>query len=256
MKRVVVATDVHVPFHDPVALALLQKFTSDFRPDVFVVGGDLIDFYPLSAFDRDPKRRLSLRDELEQAHAYLQDIGLALPRGCRKVFLAGNHEDRLRRYLWRNAPELADLEELDLASLLHLPRMGYEYIPYDDPVGAVGAPGLDLYGILIMHGQFVRKHSGATARAHFERFMCNGVCGHSHRQGSYFHRAWGGESGWWEAGCLCKLEPPYMSSPDWQAGWLAGYIHDEPDNPAPRFELQTAVVHNKKLAWEGRLYRA
>jgi hypothetical protein len=256
MKKLVVVTDRHIPFDDPAAASILNQFLGEFKPDLYVEGGDFLDCYQLSRFDRDPQRRMNFAKDITTGRSRLRGLEAILPETCRKVFLEGNHEDRFRKFTWDKVPELADLDGMSLAEQLHLQAHGWEHIPYADPVAAVGAPGLSVYGLLIMHGLMARKHSGATARAHFERFLCNGISGHSHRQGRYYHRAWGGEYTWLEAGCMCQLEPPYMSSPDWQQGWAYAYIHDSTSNPAPRFELHEAVVHNRKMSWEGRLFHA
>ncbi len=257
MKKFAVGPDPHVPFHDRYAKDLFLRFCNEWKPDMVVLLGDLLDCRQLSPFVRDPRSRQEFGRDLEDGKVYLDDINQATSYGTRKVFLGGNHEDRIRKYLWTNAQELAGVKGLNIPDLLELEQKRWEYIPYYDAVGACGAPGLMYYGILIMHGLFARKHSAATARAHFERFICNGINGHSHRQGQYLHRAWGGEFQWTESGCLCGLEPPYMSSPDWQQGWTAGYIFDDkPDNPNPRFDLHNVVITNKKAVWEGKLLKA
>lgn len=247
---------MHVPYGDPAAQTILLSFLQHFRPDIAVIAGDLLDFYPLSPFDKDPRRRFELSRELKVAQEYLAAIDAVLPKRAERVLIGGNHEDRLRRYLWRSAPELENLPELEVETLLGLEERGWRWLPYYDAVTACGSPGYNCHGILITHGVMARKWSCYSARAHFERFHCNGVHGHTHRQGSYFFRAYGGEWQWIEAGCQCKLEPPYSPSPDWQSGFVAGYIWDEPGDLTPRFDLRPVVVHNGKAAWEGKLFRA
>jgi hypothetical protein len=257
MKKIAIGTDPHCPYEDKYVQNLFLRFINDWKPDVVVLAGDLIDCRQLSPFDRDPRTRQSFGGDLEISRGYLDSINEATSYGTRKIFLGGNHEDRIRKYLWSTAPELSSVEGIDIPDLLGLEERHWEYIPYYDAVGTTGAPGFMYYNILVMHGIFARKHSAVTARAHFERFICNGVNGHTHRQGTYYHRAWGGEFTWIEAGCMCILEPPYMSSPDWQQGWTAGYVFDDkPENPNPRFDLRNVVVNNKKAVWEGKLLKA
>lgn len=257
IKRIAVFSDVHVPYHGVQAQAVLLAFLGHFHPNIVVLAGDLLDFYSLSHFDREPSRRLQLPDDIQQARDYMKDLDAVLSPLCRKVFLGGNHEDRLRKFLWKQAPELYELESLDIPGLLSLEDRSWEYIPYYEPMATSGAPGLALYNLLITHGTVARKWSGYTARAHFERFNYSGISGHTHRLGTFYHRAYGGQYVWFEAGCLCGLEPPYMASPDWQQGWIAGYIHGESDDdPSPRFDLRTVFCYKGKAAWEGMVIKA
>lgn len=255
MKKLMVFGDIHVPFHSKPAQSIVLSVISEWKPDVIVLNGDLLDFYGLSPFDRDPERKCGLEDEFQLANRYLDHIDTAAPDAL-KIFEEGNHEDRLRKYIWRNSPALAGLGGVDTESFLKLSERGWKFVPYFNPVESTGVPGYDLNGILIMHGLFARKASAATARAHFERFHCSGIHGHTHRLGVFLFRAYGGAYTWLESGCLCGLEPSYTPSPDWQNGFVAGYIHDKPSSAQPFFEMQKYVIHNKKLSFEGRLFKA
>ncbi len=181
-----------------------------------------------------------------------------LPADCEKVFVEGNHDDRLRRFLWQRAPELVPLNTLTLPGLLRLEQRRWSYIPYYDPVNTSGAPGFYRSGILVMHGLFARRWSGASAQAHHQRFGGSGVHGHTHRMGVFQHRTFTeqGQQIWFEAGCKCSLEPSYMPGPDWQNGFVAGRVWEDGDKLNPRFDFSLAQIHNGKLTWEGQLFRA
>jgi hypothetical protein len=100
---------------------------------------------------------------------------------------------------------------------------------------------------------------GGTARAHWERFGGNGIVGHCHRLGTFQHRFFGenGQNIWYEAGCMCGLEPGYMPGPDWQNGFIAGRVYDDdPTNANPRFDFTPAQIINRKLTFEGQVFRA
>jgi len=254
MQKVLILSDVHEPHADRRSQSLIIRFISDFKPDLLIVNGDLIDFYQLSPFDRDPARRMLLSDDITLANLYLDHLQKAMPRLSKKVFIEGNHEDRLRRYLWRQAPELYDVPGNTIQDMLHLEERKWGYVPYYNAVEESGAPGYEIGGILVMHGTYVRKASGASAKAHFERYHCSGVNGHTHRQGQYFFRAWGGDWTWAESGCMCSLEPPYSPSPDWQQGAIAGYIWDAQDCDGPRVELNFVTIRNGALSFGGKLY--
>lgn len=91
------------------------------------------------------------------------------------------------------------------------------------------APGFYRSGILVTHGIFARRWSGQSAQAHHQRFGGSGVHGHTHRMGVCPHRQFAEQRQQirFEAGCQCSLEPAYMSSPDWQNGFIAGRVYDD-----------------------------
>ena len=146
------------------------------------------------------------------------------PQHLRRGVGEGNHDDRLRRFLWHRAPELASLNAISIPTLLNLEDRRWSYVPHFDPVNQSGAPGFYRSGILVRHGIFARRWSGQSAQAHHQRFGGSAVQGHTHRTRVFKHRqsAEQRQQIWFEAGCQCSLEAAYMSSPDWQNGFVAG----------------------------------
>jgi len=244
--RCVLAGDLHVPFHDPVAVRLWLKFIRRWRPDAVVLTGDVLDCYQLSRFDRDPARRERLADDIQAANALLDAVDRAAG-DVEKVYVAGNHEDRLRRYLWRSAPELAGLPGLTVPELLRLERRGWRYVDYLPTDG--GEPGYRLAGLLVIHGWTVRQGAGQTARACLQRFGGDGVTGHCHRLAHYQQRQSGVVHQWYEAGCLCRLTPQYNPLPDWQHGFLAGQQLAD-----GTVWLDTVPLRDRRLWWQGMVW--
>jgi hypothetical protein len=103
-----------------------MQVARSFKPQTLVHLGDLADFYSVSAHSKDPTRALSLKDEIETVRdlrAELDALGAS-----RKVFIEGNHEDRLRRYLQDKAPQLFGMVSTD--TLLELSANDWEFVPY------------------------------------------------------------------------------------------------------------------------------
>lgn len=98
----------------------------DFKPDAILVCGDFGDFYGVSSHSKDPTRATQLEYEVADINLGLDDLrGL----GARtNVFIAGNHEDRLERYIKDKAPALFDT--LTIPSLFNLRGKGWKYVPY------------------------------------------------------------------------------------------------------------------------------
>ena len=64
--------------------------------------GDIVDCYQLSVFSSNPSRQFSLQDEFDATQAWLRRRVKKNPN-ARRIYMEGNHEDRLRRWLWKLA---------------------------------------------------------------------------------------------------------------------------------------------------------
>lgn len=203
---VVSLTDWHVPYHDTQAVNAALKFCEVIQPEIIVMH-EVHDFYELSRFNKDPARKETLQDELDEAARYFRRLRKACP-DSRLILLNSNHLDRLRRFLWTEGRPLASLRALQLEALLELEQHDIEL-----------RDNFSFKGVLFKHGDIVRKFSGYTAKGEFEKEGCAGVTGHTHRLGSFFTRKRGGSYAWVESGCLCDLEPEYIDGvADWQHG--------------------------------------
>lgn len=208
--------DFHVPFHDETAIACLLGYLQDHEPDGFTINGDFLDCYAVSSFSKDPVRETQLQDELDEANAVLDAIDAVLPSTCTKRFVIGNHEARLERYLRDNARALHGLRVLNIASLLRLDERGYEVTPM------IGRDASVFVGkVEVGHFNKVSKHSAYTAKNIVDERGCSIIQSHTHRLGAYYKRMRGtGEHiGGWEIGCLCDLDPEYVSNPNWSHGF-------------------------------------
>lgn len=130
MLRVAFIPDAHRPYHDKKAWELCISALLDFSPDILVVLGDLADCYKVSSFSKDPSREYSFKEEIDNVLEGLDDLDSL--GATRKIFVAGNHEFRLVRYLQEKAPEL--FEFIDVPKLFELEKRGWEYVPYKSSI--------------------------------------------------------------------------------------------------------------------------
>src|SRR4051812_3037880 len=103
----------------------------EFKPDLVISNGDFLDCFSVSNYSKDPQRALGLEREIGLAEAELDRIEAASP-GAERIFLEGNHCDRLRRYLQDKAPELFAF--VDVPKLLHLKKRGWKHVHYKDSI--------------------------------------------------------------------------------------------------------------------------
>lgn len=207
-------SDLHIPYHDPLAWRLTLNIVRIVKPTKINVGGDALDFYQLSTFDKDPKQLENgrLQEDLDQWFHMMRDLQRSAPSDCAYAFVPGNHEDRLRRYLNRN-PELYGLRALELPSLMRLDELGFSY--HADEIDVVPNQ------LIVKHGDVVRKDSAYSAKGELEkeRFAISTITGHTHRLGTHYARTRNRVVKAHENGCLCQLDPEYVKNPNWQQGF-------------------------------------
>ena len=75
--------------------------------------------------------------------------------------------------------------------------------------------------LIVLHGDVVRKHGGASARGTLDKYFQSSIMGHTHRVGSTAQRipAMGNRKDKqiyaWEMGCMCEVKPLLGSARNW-----------------------------------------
>lgn len=231
-------TCLHIPFHDPKLFALFLVFLKYFKPDRLWILGDVVDWTQVGRWPVDPKRLDKLQDDLDSAINILNIFGKLVPK---IELFGGNHEERMIAFL-KDHPRIHSLRALQVPALLELYKTNIKYHPYMQPP-------LKYHGLQIHHGTLIRKHSGWTAKAHYEKYGGCGIIGHCHRGGSYIKRNTLGVFGWWENMCMCSLKPHYSGFVDWIQGWSIAYFTKK-----DLFHLEQIPVINHKFLWQGKLF--
>jgi len=232
--------DEHCPFQDKAVINGITLFVRDWQPDFIWWLGDDCDFYAISKFNKDPRRVTMLQDEIDETRRMYDKVCDKAP-SADLYKLGGNHEHRMQSFLWSNATGLSSLRSLQVEELLGIKDMGMTYTPY--------GWGVQFGELFVIHGNLVSKHSGWTAKAHYEKFGGNGIVGHSHRGGHYLVTKKDDTNGWWENYCLCDLHPEYEQYPNWQQGFTLGYFEDD------RFELRPVPIIKNKFLVDGEVYK-
>lgn len=241
LKKLLIFGDVHLPYHDPIAIDLLGNVASVFAPDVVINLGDTFDFLGLSVHEKNPSRLNSLSKELDIGAAFL-DMWKGVKR---KVWLDGNHEYRLTRCIRERLPEFSDLISLDRllpASTLK----GWERVPYrqDIRIGKVyychdiGATGR--YGTFKTYDTY--HHSVVHAHSHRVCMMVeNDAVGDSHLAASF---------GW--LGDPSEVDWLYRAKVTaWAQGFGVGYL----DTTTGYTYLTPVPIVNRTCCVEGRVFR-
>lgn len=211
--------DLHAPHTDPRALEWGLKVLKDYKPDVVVLLGDLLEAESASKFlKEDPA---SLEDEFSSAAKTLEAIGKATGR-ARRVFLEGNHDDNVRAVgrLPKALRSLCDPRRHDeLGKLLKT----YEVKPYvNSPDGAFW-----LGQVCFKHGYSMNETREALQFAGPAPYTLV-VGGHTHRPVAPTQVKWGKQGLYvWYAngGTWGPLQPEWASRDncrDWGHAMVLG----------------------------------
>ena len=126
LSPVLFVPDYHIPYESKTTWALMYTVAEELKPDTIVIMGDFGDFKAVSSHLKNPIDKTRLKWEMEQCNRRLDQLDEL--GAHRKIFLAGNHEWRLQRYLQEKAPELYDM--ISVPELFRLKERGWEYVEY------------------------------------------------------------------------------------------------------------------------------
>lgn len=244
MERIVVVSDLQIPYHDPKAVHNLIDFIKRYKPDRVVSIGDEIDLPQVSRFE---KGRFG---EYARTIGKDRDTTVRLLEQLRVTdVIRSNHTDRLFTYIASNAAGLMGLPELQLENFLRLNDLGITYWKKPMPI----APGW-----VAVHGDHGRisQVAGQTALKQALQHGKSLVCGHTHRLGvSSVTEASGGIVGriltGFEVGNLMDFKKAHYThgSANWQQGF--GLLYVDGKNVTP---VSVPVAKDGSFIVEGKRY--
>jgi calcineurin-like phosphoesterase family protein len=248
--HVVIIPDTQYPYvHQDSETALMEYITRE-QPDELLQIGDFADMEMLSRFSRmdPPSERKTFQEEVQIVRDKALLWANLIPGRKRLVY--GNHEQRITRYLEANADVLWGFPELDIGNFLGFRDAGWECI---GPYGEGTWIGHEK-GIWATHGDYARKWSGATAKAHvMEKYGHSVIHGHTHRLGAFYHtNNMNGTVAGFEVGCLCDASktPPRHFQADWQHGFASVWV----SKTSPRFHVDLVAITDGGFVTGGKKY--
>jgi predicted phosphodiesterase len=242
--RVVIVPDTQWPFQNPEAEAAVLEYIRNNPGKKLIHLGDGADFYSLASFRKGlpPSERMYLRQEVDVVRSKFKEYAAAAESYGELVFLKGNHDERLDRYLELHGGELFDLvgDVLSFESVTGAADAGWKVIgPYGRGCW-VGQPG----GLWATHGDYARSESGASAKAHLRKYGHSVIHGHTHRLGQVFQTMQSAEGDRTivgvEAGTLADpyLTPRASHFSDWQFGFAVVWVAKD----SPRFHVDLVAI--------------
>lgn len=204
-------SDAQVPFQDNIAIEATYEFLKDKKINTIFINGDWVDFYGLSFFERDPRRR-SFKKEYRNILLSLEHMRHHFPDA--KIFynLDANHEIRYYRKMLNSHKELLelDLPEYTASSLMRLDV--FDIVPLQNNHHYMIGKLPVIHGHTIFRGT---TSPASTARTVFMKATQSAIASHCHQTNEYVKMRpfKSGRSSemitCWTTGCLMNLNVEY-----------------------------------------------
>jgi hypothetical protein len=244
LKKIVVISDLQVPYHDERAVRNVASFIKRFKPDQVITIGDEIDLPQISRWTEGTPGwfEQSLGADRDATVEILWDLQVT-------DMIRSNHTDRLYNVIMKKIPAFLALPELKFEKFMKLDELGIKF--HRKPLEF--APDW-----IAIHGDegSVKPTPGLTALDAARKHGKSVVCGHTHRAGqSAFTEASGGVLGrvlrGVEVGNLMDFKKAGYTKgvANWQQAFAVFYV----DKKA----VTNTIVHIEKdgsFVFEGKRY--
>jgi hypothetical protein len=244
LKKIVVISDLQVPYHDERAVRNVASFIKRFKPDQVITIGDEIDLPQISRWTENSPGwyEQTLGSDRDATVEILWDLQVT-------DMIRSNHTDRLYNVIMKKIPAFLALPELKFEKFMKLDELGIKF--HRKPLEF--APDW-----IAIHGDegSVKPTPGLTALDAARKHGKNVVCGHTHRAGqSAFTEASGGVLGrilrGVEVGNLMDFKKAgYMKGTgNWQQAFAVFYVDKK--------TVTNTIVHIEKdgsFVFEGKRY--
>jgi len=235
-NNILIIGDIHVPYHNIQALTLALKYGLENEVNTILLNGDIIDFYAISRFEKDPRKR-NFGHEVLMTRQFLATLRKLFPAAA-IYYKCGNHDVRYDHYIMRNAPDLLGMDEFNFESLMHLDQHNITFIP-DKQIIHAGK-------LTILHGHELGASVFSPvniARGLFLRTKDSALCGHHHQASDHSEPTINGKVIMcWSVACLCELHPDYMPINKHHHGFAHVRVMDTGD-----FEVSNYRIVNGKI---------
>lgn len=164
---VIIASDIHFPYQDDRAIKAFIDYVKEKQPEIVVLNGDVLDFYKLSRFSKDPAGK-NPAEEIEMCREFLKEVRKAVPNS-EIYYVIGNHETRLEKYVLDNAPQIACLVD-NVFEIIKVDR---------EDMCVKGCASLTVNDTFVFkHGTRLGNKSGLSAIKELEAHYLSGATGH------------------------------------------------------------------------------
>lgn len=224
LEPILLIPDVHIPNHDERAWGLMLRVAMSLKPKHIVILGDFADGETLSAHPATKPGEVSFEQEVAGVQACLDQLDAL--GATNKIYVCGNHEFRLDRYLMERAPAM--FYSIQWQNILELHKRAWQWVPYRKSV-AIGK----------LHLTHDTGTAGINAhRTSAQAFGGSTVIGHTHRMAYEVKGRFDGTPylaamlGWLGDAEKAASYMHEAKASDWVHGFGVGYL-----------EPQSGIVH-------------
>jgi hypothetical protein len=243
--------DLHYPQYDKPTFNAIMDFLRRNPVDGFVWGGDQFDNAEISHHNKGKGLYKLPGSYAKNTTGFDKDIlrvvESALPKGCEKVWIEGNHDHWQYEFVELH-PELQNTIERE--QLLQLQERGWKFIP----MGTAFQHGELSY----VHGETLSGMGNQSPAGHakkaVETYCCNVLYGHFHNPMSYTKilptdtkRKWMG----WCSPIAGHVNPTYLQNRP--TAWLTGFTIVEYRQNG-YFNLYPVIIIDGKFSFAGKIY--
>jgi hypothetical protein len=230
-QRIVIASDLHIPFQDSATVADL--LVQEAQADTAVIAGDVHDFYSISRFIK--YESVPIEQELAETTLFLEQASQTWPR---VILLEGNHGTRLEKQLRSLLPAdtvkvIQFLSGGTLSPLRAIARRFRNVEVASTPVDRFEIEWfVQINDLIVAHAEKFSKVPASALRQMAEWFADQHdalglqpwnvlVQAHTHQLGKF---PWYANKTLLECGCLCRLHgyqiEPKMKGRPQRRGWV------------------------------------
>lgn len=243
--RGIFATDLHWPRHDKQSVKVLKQFIKDFKPDIFIMGGDWMNMDSMNHWIENRDVALansSIKEEFDGFNSFLDKFFKGFPKKCKKVFMIGNHEQ------WANDYRLANPKfkgYLEIESNLRFKERKIKVVKFNE-VFRLGKMNF-------IHGYYTNDNHTKKMCQNYRKSV---FYGHTHDVQSWTHVSPIDQRDYHTSqsvGCLCNMNMTYMKNKPnrWVHGFLAFYVHPR-DRTFSAYQIR---IPDGKFTWNEKVYR-
>jgi hypothetical protein len=218
-NKIGLISDLHVPYHSIEALTITIAYLKTQNIDCLLILGDLVDFYQLSRFMKDPRKR-SPYGEVKTMIEVLEVLHREL--NCKIIYKYGNHCIRFAHYLWQKSGEIFHLTEFEEIKEFTLENVLNRRLSFKLDV-IHNEKMINYRGLTLVHGNEIGGgifSPVSAARGLFTRTKASAICGHHHRSSKHTEKTINDDIiSNWSIGCLCELSPDYLPVNNWNHGF-------------------------------------
>jgi predicted phosphodiesterase len=235
--KYLILSDVHIPFQDDTALSCALEWGVQNNVTHIILNGDIMDTYGVSRYPKEIGRP-TISEELEMTRnffVFLRELFPTIPI----YYKFGNHEERMRAFVLRNAKEIADLNAVSLEEMLKLDKFNIQL---------VNREMIKIGGLSVLHGHELGESVFSPvnpARGMFLKAKTSVIFGHNHQVSHHSeNNLHGDQVGVWSMGCLCELTPEYRpyAYTKWSHGFASVLV-----NADGTFHVNNMKILNGKI---------